>query len=236
MTSPLRVPTGEPAKAGGTAGSPGFQLRFTDRGRPSRRRSQIASNGHISHQWRTRSTAPIPSFWSRRAGALSRSASSTSATSLRCLPSFRAGLRGPEEAFDLAAEMFAAALAPAPRFEPGPEPPQAWLFAIARHKLYEALRSGRIQDEARRSARHAADPARRRRDRDPRGGRERSGDPRARGVGARPARGDRGPPPRGARLRRVAAELQCSESVVRKRVSRGLTALRVQLRQERPHA
>ena len=34
----------------------------------------------------------------------------------------------------------------------------------------------------------------------------------------------------------IAAELQCSESVVRKRVSRGLAALRVQLRQERPHA
>src|SRR4029450_8689010 len=38
-----------------------------------------------------------------------------------------------------------------PRFEPGPEPPRAWLFAIARHKLSEALRSSRIQDEARRA-------------------------------------------------------------------------------------
>ena len=64
---------------------------------------------------------------------------------------FRRRVSGPEEAFDLAAETFAAALASVPRFQPGPEPPQAWLFAIARHKLSEALRSSRIQDEARRA-------------------------------------------------------------------------------------
>src|SRR3954468_16244591 len=64
---------------------------------------------------------------------------------------FRRRVAGPEEAFDLAAETFAAALASVPRFRPGPEPPQAWLFAIARHKLSEAQRSSRIQDEARRS-------------------------------------------------------------------------------------
>ena len=60
-------------------------------------------------------------------------------------------MAGPEEAFDLAAETFAAALASVPRFEPGPEPPRAWLFAIARHKFSEALRSSRIQDDARRA-------------------------------------------------------------------------------------
>ena len=64
---------------------------------------------------------------------------------------FRRRVPGPEEAFDLTAETFAAALASVPRFQPGPEPPQAWLFAIARHKLSEALRSSRIQDEARRA-------------------------------------------------------------------------------------
>ena len=64
---------------------------------------------------------------------------------------FRRRVPGPEEAFDLAAETFAAALASVPRFQPGPEPAQAWLFAIARHKLSEALRRGRIQDEARRA-------------------------------------------------------------------------------------
>src|SRR6476620_4941047 len=64
---------------------------------------------------------------------------------------FRRRTPGPEEAFDLAAEIFAAALASVPLFQPGPEPAQAWLFAIARHKLSEALRSTRIQDEARRA-------------------------------------------------------------------------------------
>ena len=64
---------------------------------------------------------------------------------------FRRRVPGPEEAFDLAAETFAAALASVPRFQPGPEPAQAWLYAIARHKLSEAQRRGRIQDEARRA-------------------------------------------------------------------------------------
>src|SRR5262249_8810969 len=64
---------------------------------------------------------------------------------------FRRRVRGPEEAFDLAAETFAAALVSLPRFQPGPEPPQAWLFAIARHKLSEAVRSSRVEDEARRA-------------------------------------------------------------------------------------
>src|SRR5262249_37565500 len=58
---------------------------------------------------------------------------------------FRRRVRGPEEAFDLAAETFAAALASLPRLQPGPEPAQAWLFAIARHKLSEAVRSSRVQ-------------------------------------------------------------------------------------------
>lgn len=64
---------------------------------------------------------------------------------------FRRRTSGPEEAFDLAAETFAAALAAVPRFEPGPQPASAWLFAIARHKLSESLRKGRVQDRARRA-------------------------------------------------------------------------------------
>jgi len=64
---------------------------------------------------------------------------------------FRRRVAGPEEAFDLTAETFAAALTSLARYEPGPEPPRAWLLAIARHKLSEALRSHRIQDGARRA-------------------------------------------------------------------------------------
>ena len=143
---------------------------------------------------------------------------------------FRRRVSGPEEAFDLAAETFAAALASVPRFRPGPEPPRAWLFAIARNKLSEALRGSRIQDEARRAL--AMQPIRL--------------DDEAIAIIERTANApalelldtltstqreaieahhleDRG-------YAEIAADLRCSESVVRKRVSRGLAALQAQLR------
>ena len=143
---------------------------------------------------------------------------------------FRRRVHGAEEAFDLAAETFAAALASVPRFQPGPEPAQAWLFAIARHKLSEALRSSRIQDEARRAL--AMQPIRL--------------DDEAIEILETTARAsalellealtveqreaieahhleERG-------YAEIAAGLRCSESVVRKRVSRGLAALHAQLR------
>jgi RNA polymerase sigma-70 factor (ECF subfamily) len=146
---------------------------------------------------------------------------------------FRRRVPGPEEAFDLAAETFAAALAAVPRFQPGPEPPQAWLFAIARHKLSEALRRGRVQDEARRRLAmqpidldeeaieiiEAAAPA-----------------PALRLLAnLTPAQreaieahhlDERG-------YAEIAATLRCSESVVRKRVSRGLATLQTQLEEGR---
>jgi RNA polymerase sigma factor (sigma-70 family) len=149
---------------------------------------------------------------------------------------FRRRVHGPEEAFDLAAETFAAALAAVPRFQPGPEPPKAWLFAIARHKLYEAFRSGRIQDEARRAlAMHpiqlddgaieilevtASAPAIELL--------ETLAPDQREAIEAHHLE-ERG-------YADIAAELHCSESVVRKRVSRGLAALRAQLRQARSDA
>ena len=143
---------------------------------------------------------------------------------------FRRRVSGPEEAFDLTAETFAAALASVPRFEPGPEPPQAWLFAIARNKLSEALRSNRVQDAARRAL--AMEPIQL--------------DDEALEILETTAQGTTlelletlGPEQRDAikahhleerGYTEIAAELHCSESVIRKRVSRGLTALQVQLR------
>jgi RNA polymerase sigma factor (sigma-70 family) len=143
---------------------------------------------------------------------------------------FRRRVSGPEEAFDLTAETFAAALASVPRFEPGPEPPQAWLFAIARNKLSEALRSSRVQDAARRAL--AMEPI--------------ELDDEALEILETTAQGTAlelletlGPEQRDAikahhleerGYTEIAAELQCSESVIRKRVSRGLTALQAQLR------
>ena len=143
---------------------------------------------------------------------------------------FRRRVRGPEEAFDLTAETFAAALASVPRFEPGPEPPRAWLFAIARHKLSEAFRSSRIQDEARRAL--AMEPIQL--------------DDEAIEIVETTARAAAvelletlAPEQRDAIEARhledrgyaeIADELHCSESVIRKRVSRGLAALQAQLR------
>lgn len=143
---------------------------------------------------------------------------------------FRRRVPGPEEAFDLTAETFAAALASVARFEPGPEPPRAWLFAIARHKLSEALRSSRIQDEARRAL--AMQPIQL--------------DDEAIEILETTAHAAAvefletiAPEQRDAVKARhleerdyaeIAAELGCSESVIRKRVSRGLAALQAQLR------
>ena len=143
---------------------------------------------------------------------------------------FRRRVAGPEEAFDLTAETFAAALASLRRFEPGPEPPTAWLFAIARHKLSEAVRSSRIQDAARRAL--AMQPM--------------ELDDEAIEILETMARAAAieilqtlAPDQRDAIAARhlqdltyteIAAELRCSESVIRKRVSRGLAALQAQLR------
>ena len=142
---------------------------------------------------------------------------------------FRRRVPGPQEAFDLTAETFAAALASLPRFEPGPEPPQAWLFAIARHKLSEARRSSHIQDEARRAL--AMQPI--------------ELDDEAIEILETTARAPAielldtlAPEQREAvnahhleerGYAEIAAELRCSESVIRKRVSRGLAALHAQL-------
>ena len=147
---------------------------------------------------------------------------------------FRRRVPGPDEAFDLTAETFAAALASVPRFQPGPEPAQAWLFAIARNKLSEALRSSRIQDEARRALAMqpiqiddeaieiletiASAPTIELLE---------SLAPKQREAIEAHHLEERG-------YAEIAADLRCSESVVRKRVSRGLTVLRAKLRKERP--
>ena len=142
---------------------------------------------------------------------------------------FRRRVLGPEEAFDLTAETFAAALASVPRYEPGPEPARAWLFAIARHKLSEAVRRSRIQDEARRALEmqpiQLDDEAIEILEATAQAGAvellEILAPDQRDAIKARHL-DDRG-------YTEIAAELRCSESVVRKRVSRGLTALQAQL-------
>ncbi len=56
----------------------------------------------------------------------------------------------PELTADLTAEVFAAALLAADRYEPGHRPERAWLYGIAAHKLADSRRRGRVEDAARR--------------------------------------------------------------------------------------
>jgi RNA polymerase sigma factor (sigma-70 family) len=147
---------------------------------------------------------------------------------------FRRRVPEPELAFDLAAETFAAVVIGAHSYA-GEGPPIGWLFGIARNKLRASLRRGRVEDDARRRLRLDAvllDDA------DLRRVEERALDGRAGLVAsleALPAATS------AALLARVvdersygeiAAELGCSEQVVRQRVHRGLTALRAGLEEE----
>ena len=133
----------------------------------------------------------------------------------------------PELAADLAAETFAAALLAARRYRPGEAPATAWLFGIARHVLSRSLRRRRVEDRARR--RLAMPPL------------ELTDEllERVERIGADERAAqllEQLPPDQAHAVRahvidevpyeRLAAELRCSASVVRKRVSRGLAVLR----------
>lgn len=58
-------------------------------------------------------------------------------------------VRSHELAADLAAETFAGVLLSCGRYRPGPEPAVAWLYGIARNKLRESARRGRVEQQAR---------------------------------------------------------------------------------------
>ena len=132
---------------------------------------------------------------------------------------------------DLTAETFARALEGRSRFDPGLGEPVGWLFGIARHVLAGSLRRGRVADEARRRL-----------------GMERTVldelaleaiegvdvGPALVGLEELPA--DQQIAVRGRVLDErdygdLAAQLRCSESVVRQRVSRGLRALGARLKE-----
>ena len=137
----------------------------------------------------------------------------------------------PEQAFDLAAETFAV-VALTPGAYRGEGPATGWLYGIARNVLRGSLRSGRIEDAARR--RLQLEPTFLTDD-DLAAVEDRSA------AGAEPLRAALDALPdamREALLARVveerpypeiAAELECSEHVVRQRVHRGLARLRAGL-------
>lgn len=132
----------------------------------------------------------------------------------------------PEVAFDLVAETFARALERRESYDPERGVAVAWLFAIARHLIIDSVRQGRVAEDARR--RLAMPPI--------------ALDEQAIELIEQQSRLDladtlRALPPeqREAVLRRVLAEepyeqiaerTGTSQQVVRKRVSRGLAALR----------
>ena len=135
--------------------------------------------------------------------------------------------RDPELAADLTAETFAAALSARRRYRPERGRADSWLYAIAYHKLADAQRRGAAEDRARRRL-----------------GMERieltdadlvrieqlADDDRARATveDLPPDQRDaiRAHIVRGRSYEDIAASLDTSEAVVRKRVSRGLAAVR----------
>lgn len=136
----------------------------------------------------------------------------------------------PEVAFDLTAETFAAVVVACGTFDPARGGATGWLFAIAAHKLRDSLRRGRVEASARERLRHEpvaledADLAR------VEELASTTGEARLRALLA-----DLPADQRAAVLARVvderpyeeiAAELACSEAVVRQRVHRGLRRLR----------
>jgi RNA polymerase sigma factor (sigma-70 family) len=141
----------------------------------------------------------------------------------------------PELAFDLAAETFAVVAARADTFD-GSGEPAAWLYGIARNKLRESLRRGRVEDEARRALglpRLGLD------DTDLERVEERAA---AGGPALDRALASLPEPIRAALLARIvderdyeeiAAELECSEQLVRQRVHRGLSRLRAGIQEGR---
>jgi RNA polymerase sigma-70 factor (ECF subfamily) len=147
---------------------------------------------------------------------------------------FRRRVADPEAAADLMAETFAAALLSLDRYTPTEADGSAWLFAIARHKLSDALRRGQVQDDARRALaleRLELD------DEDLRRVDETLSTP-AEGETAVEALADLRAEQRDAITARVieergyadiATDLRCSEAVVRQRVSRGLRELRTRV-------
>jgi RNA polymerase sigma factor (sigma-70 family) len=138
----------------------------------------------------------------------------------------------PELSTDPAAEVFAAALASCLRYRSLRASAAPWLIGIAQNKLRESRRRGRVENATRRRLKMAALPL---------------GDEDLDRVAELAALGDidvmtavDGPPPHErdavrARVvderdyRQIAGALECSESVVRKRVSRGLARARARL-------
>jgi RNA polymerase sigma factor (sigma-70 family) len=137
-------------------------------------------------------------------------------------------------AADLTAEVFAAALSSVAGFKPQLGTARAWLFGIARHELADAWRRGRVEDEARRrlglEPLLLSDEALERIDE--LGGRESAGALRLlEGLPEDQRLAVKGRVLEERDYEELAQRLECSQSVVRQRVSRGLRKIRKRLEQ-----
>lgn len=142
----------------------------------------------------------------------------------RVLTYFLRRVRVPDVAADLSAETFARALESRRRFDPSRGAAVGWLFGVAANVLSESLRAGRVEQQARQ--RLGLEPILLDDDAltalsalaEGRALLEGLSPEQAEAVGAR-VLDERGYP-------EIAADLRCSEAVVRQRVSRGLSRLR----------
>lgn len=143
--------------------------------------------------------------------------------------------RDRELAADLTAETFAAALASLPGYERQPDGALAWLFTIAHRKLVDSIRRGKVEDRARRRLRlkplvfsdEDIEQVERR-------ATAAAGDSALRALeelSAAQRVAVKGRVLEETEYEALAQRLQCSESVARKRVSRGLAELRAKMRE-----
>jgi RNA polymerase sigma factor (sigma-70 family) len=145
----------------------------------------------------------------------------------RILAFFSRATRQPDASADLTAEVFAAALVGSSSFRPELGRAQGWLFGIARHQLADAWEHGRVEDRARR--RLGIEPLALHDELLERIDQLGDGEHALQLLAELPeeqrlAVEGRVLEERG--YRELARSLQCSESVARQRVSRGLRALR----------
>jgi RNA polymerase sigma-70 factor (ECF subfamily) len=147
-------------------------------------------------------------------------------------------VRDRELAADLAGEVFASALRSRGRYDRDRGGAEAWLQAIARNVLIDSLRRGRVEDRARRELGIQPIPL----TEDDLARVDELID-QARGEAPATAALDRLPPGQVEVIRAhviddeeysdIARRLECSPSVVRQRVSRGLRAMRAAMEEER---
>jgi RNA polymerase sigma factor (sigma-70 family) len=142
--------------------------------------------------------------------------------------------RDPETAADLAAEVFAAVLLAAARYSEQTESATPWVIGIARNKLLMSWRRGRVEARARHRLGFQAVAL-------DDGDLDRIVEVAQGGSGSLLRLVDGLPEDERAAIhsrvldersyREIAAQLKCSEMVVRKRVSRGLARIREQLKE-----